>query len=157
MNGSGVRFEGADHFDDLLEAEEAVGNGGILESQGLRDYDNIKTSVKREGGVVRMNCRHCNKPREVTMEWTELMQVAGNQQNARPFLPQGWQFSENNGTAYVALQCPNCGNPEGFAVHTTPEEAHKLVQQGINAGFVNPSQAQQIAQQVQAVQARGAR
>lgn len=155
MNNPGVRFDGADHFDDVLEAEEGAGNGGILESAGLRDYDSIKTSVKPHGAVVRMNCRHCNRPRNVVLEWEEVMQVAGNNQGGGPVLPDGWRFSTNNNTAYVSIPCTGCGNPEGFSVHTTPEEAQKLVQQGINAGFINANQANHIAQQVRTLQSRG--
>lgn len=149
----GVRSEG-DYFDDVSEMEDAVGVGGILDSAGLRDYDRIKSAVRRDGLEVRMNCRHCNNTRDVTITWPELMHVAGNQQGAPPSLPPNWKYSPNNHTAYEPIACPKCGKPEAFAVHLTPEEARKHVHQGINAGYVNQQHAIHIQQQVLALQQR---
>lgn len=153
----GVRSEGADYFDDVLEAEESAGAGGILDSAGLRDYDRVRSAVRRDGLEVRMNCRHCNSTRDVTIVWQELMQVAGNSQGAPPVLPQNWRYSPNNQTAYEPIACPKCGKPEGFAVHLTPEEARKHVNQGVTAGYVNPHHAAQVHQQVAAMQAQRSR
>jgi hypothetical protein len=148
---NGVRQEGADYFDDLDE------QGGILESKGLRDFEGITTTVKSEGAVVRMNCRHCNRTRNVVLEWPELIQIASNTQGGPPILPTGWRYSKNNQTAYVSIPCGGCGNAEGFSVHTTPEEAVKNVQQGLTAGFIRPEQVQHIQQQVRTLQQRGGR
>jgi len=149
MNGVS-RQEGADYFDDLVEDQ-----GGILDSKGLRDYEGVSTSIKKEGMEVRMNCRHCNRTRNVVLEWPELIQIASNSQGRAPILPQGWRFSKNNNSAYISLPCAGCGNVEGFSLHTTPEEAGKDVQKGLTAGFVNPQQVQQIQQQVAAAQRGG--
>lgn len=151
---NGVRSEGADYFDDVLEAEENAGSGGILDSAGLRDYDNIKTSVEQAGLKVRMNCRNCNDTRNVYLEWMELMQIAGNSQGAPIVLPAGWRFSQNNHTTYQPLPCPRCGKPESFSVHITPDDARKHVQQGIDAGFIDPRKAEHVRQQVIALQQR---
>lgn len=158
---NGVRSDGADYFDDVLEAEENAGSGGILDSAGLRGYDKVKTSVKLKGPQVRMDCRNCGNTRDVNLEWPEIMQVAGNMQGADPILPQGWKYSPINHTAYTTLRCPACGK-DGFSVHVTPEEAQLHVKQGIAAGFVDGRQAQAIQQRVvamqqQAMQARGYR
>lgn len=144
---------GGEYLDDLLDVDETA-EGGILDSAGLRDYDRVKSSVKRDGLEVRMNCRHCNNTRDVTITWPELMHVGGNKQGAPPSLPLNWRYSPNNHTAYEPITCPKCGTQAGFAVHLTPEEARRHVTHGINAGYVSQQQASQVHQQVAALQAQ---
>lgn len=143
-----------DAFDDVLSGEAGVQEGGgILDSQGLRDYEGIETRLEgpspphHQGGVaVTLNCRHCNKKRKVILEWPEIIVVADNGPGKRPLLPQGWKFSQNNLDAYVMLPCPSCGQP-GFAIHMTPEEAQQHVRSGVNSGLLNPQAVQQLQQQ----------
>lgn len=137
------RIHGADYFDDVRSEL-----GGILESKGLDDYDNIDTSVKQPGVETRLNCWGCGRPRVVLLEWPELIAVASLQQGSAPVLPAGWRYSPNNQTAYVGFNCGHCGQAEGISVHTTPEEARQHVQRGLNAGFVTQQQIQGVQQKM---------
>lgn len=139
---AGARIHGADYFDDM------TGVGGILESKGLDDYEGLKEEVKPEGIEVKLNCWGCNRPREVVIEWPEVILVAENKQGAPPVLPPGWKYSANNHTAYIAFNCRGCGQHEGIAVHMTPQEAQEHVKRGLGAGFVNPQQIQAIRQKM---------
>ena len=139
-------------FDDVPEAHALGGLGGILESGGLRDYDGIKETVEQDGVIVRMNCRYCNHPGRVTLKWPEVIQVGANAQGAVPVLPQGWQVSRANRTAFVSLPC-KCGQL-GFNVHLSPEDARRHVQEGGAAGVVNPQEIQQIQHRVAVAQGR---
>lgn len=137
-----------DEFDDFLSGEAGVHEGGgILDSQGLRDYEGIETRVEAEGAAVTVNCRKCNKKRKIVIEWPELIILASNGPGQRPVLPKGWQFSENNLTGFVTLRCSSCGEP-GFSIHMTPEEAQGHVRSGLASGLLHPAQVQQVQQQM---------
>lgn len=139
-----------DDFADFLEGDGALREGGgILDSHGLRDYEGIETAVIPEGAGVILNCRSCNKKRRVVVEWPELVVLAENGPGARPLLPQGWVFSQNNLDAYVQLRCGGCGQP-GFAVHMTPQEAQQHVKSGLAAGLIQPQLVQGIQQKIRA-------
>ena len=137
-----------DHFEDFLDGDAAVREGGgILNSHGLDDYEGISTSVVPEGAGVLLNCRNCNKKRKVIVEWQELVVLAENGPGRRPIMPPGWKFSQNNLDAYVQLNCTKCGQP-GFAVHMTPQEAQGHVKSGLAAGLIHPQAVQVIQQRV---------
>lgn len=134
-----------DYFEDIL-AED----GGSLASQGLTDFDNVKQKVKADGLEVRVHCRFCGKPTDVTLEWDELAIIGMNGPGLSPILPNAsYKFSPNNGSIYVQLPCPrpNCGQP-GVAVHVTPDEADRHVKTAAQRGFVNPQRIAALAQQV---------
>lgn len=142
-----------DHFDDFLGGEAgAQEGGGILDSQGLRDYEGIETHVEAGGAAVTSNCRKCNKKRKVIIEWPELIILGTNAPGKRPILPRGWQFSQNNLDAFVALRCTACGE-DGFNIHMAPTEAQQHVRAGLNSGLIQPQVVQQYT--AQAEQARG--
>lgn len=139
-----------DQFEDFLQGDAAIREGGgILDSQGLRDYENIETSVAAEGAGVVLNCRSCNSKRRIYVEWPELVVLSQNGPGLRPILPPGWKFSENNKTAYVQLQCPKCGQP-GFAIHMTPQEAQGHVTAGLASGLIQPPVVNSIVARIQA-------
>lgn len=149
MQHPGARQDGVDYFDDVLNSDGTDGHGGgVLDSLGLKDYDNIDTVVAPQGADVRLSCWGCNRPVKVTLEWPELIAVGMNQPGRPPVLPPGWRYSPNNQTAFVSLGCQRCGNKEGISVHMTPEEAKQHVSRGVNAGFVSPQMISQVQQQM---------
>jgi len=145
-----------DAFDDFLNGDGAgAEGGGILESPGLRDYEGIETTIGVEGARVVLNCRRCNRKKQVVVEWPELIILAENGPGKSPLLPTGWNFSEKNRTAYVPMRCNSCGNDTGIAIHMAPDEARGHVNAALNAGLVNRQQVAQIQQQVNGARARG--
>ncbi len=136
--------------DDDLE-----GGGGILNSAGLRDYENVSTRLAPEGVNVKLNCRRCNKPRIVTLEWAEVAAIANNGPGLMPLFPAGWSFSPQNKTPYVSMKCPSCGNETGFAIHLPVPEAQQHIKTGIASGAVDPGLVQQVAHGMNAQRARG--
>src|SRR5690606_7130480 len=132
--------------DDDLEA-----GGGILSSAGLRDYDNVSTRVTPEGVTVKLNCRRCNKPHIITLEWQEVVAVSNNGPNKSILLPNGWLFSQQNNSPYVSLRCPSCGNDSGFAVHLPIDEAQEHVKAGISSGVVSQAAVYNVVQSMENV------
>lgn len=126
-------------------------DGGILNSSGLRDYEDIQTSVVPGGVSVILNCRFCNRKKQVIIEWQELVGLAANQANQVPVLPKGWKYSNKNQDAYIPLRCDSCGNENGIAVHMSPEEAGQHVAAGQRAGLVDPRYVQQVHSQIRAM------
>jgi len=128
----GKRETGVDYFDDVLGE-----TGGIHDGRGLEDFEGVKERIVNEGLQLQMKCRLCGKAHNVVLEWEELFVVGSNTPGTAPLLPPRWQYSENNQDAYTALQCSRCHGP-GLAPHMTPDEARKVVNQGLSRGFVNP-------------------
>lgn len=122
-------------------------SGGILASAGLDDFEGIQTKVEAEGVGVTLNCRLCNKKRKIILEWPELVELGENEPGRPPWLPRGWQYSPQNGTAYTQLQCPKCGGL-GFAVHMMPGEAQTHVQTALKSRIIPVPMVQQIQQLV---------
>ncbi len=147
---NGKRIEGGEYFDDVLErgGVGGMGHAGILQSAGLDDYDNVAESIQQDGLAVKINCRRCGSSRGITLEWPELYQVGSNVPGTAPLLPKGWQFSRNNGTAVFMHPCPSCSNPNGLAIHLTPEEARRHVTSAVDAGLVSKPAVQAWGQAV---------
>lgn len=135
-----------DDFEDVRSGEAGIAEGGILDSAGLRDYDDVQTAVVKGGVKATLNCRFCNRKRGIELEWPELIWLGENQPGQMPILPQHWQYSPQNATAYVTLPCPSCGRP-GFSVHMTPDEARTHVSAGLKSGLVPPQMVNAIQSQ----------
>lgn len=132
-----------DTFEDVRSGEAGINEGGILDSAGLRDYDDIQTAVVKDGVRATLNCRFCNKKRGIEIEWPELIFVGENKPGHVPLLPPNWQYSQQNATAYTTMECPACGRP-GFSVHVTPDEARTHVQAGLKSGLISPALVQHV-------------
>lgn len=128
----GKREAGVDYFDDVLSE-----TGGIHEGGGLSDFEDVKEKIVADGLQLQMKCRLCGKAHNVVLEWEELFVVGSNGPGASPLLPANWQYSNNNQDAYTAIQCSRCHGP-GLSPHVTPDEARKIVNQGVSRGFVPP-------------------
>lgn len=128
----GKREAGVDYFDDVLGEV-----GGIHEGTGLNDFEGVKERLVAEGLQLQMKCRLCGKSHNVVLEWEELFVVGSNNPGMAPVLPPNWRYSQNNQDAYTMLACSRCGG-EGLAPHVTPEDARKIVNQGVSRGLVPP-------------------
>lgn len=136
--------------EDDLEA-----GGGILSSAGLRDYDNVSTRVTPEGVTVKLNCRRCNRPHIITLEWPEVVAVSNNGPSKQILLPRGWTFSQQNNSPYLSMKCPSCGNDTGFAVHLPVVEAQEHVKAGVSSGVVPQEVVHNVVQSMEIVRRRG--
>ena len=152
----GKRIADAEYFDDIISTGGVggTGNAGILQSMGLDDYDSVREEVETEGLRVEINCRFCNSKRGIVLEWVELYQVGSNGPNLPLLVPQGWQFSINNGTAVFIHRCPSCGEGQGLAIHMTPDEARRHVEAAAQANLITPQVLQQWKAQVAAFRSR---
>lgn len=141
----------SDDFDDY----DQDANAGILDSPGLRDYNNIQSKVAPEGVQVFLNCRRCNRPKQVVLEWPEVVALAANNgQPGPPILPRSWQYSPRNHSAYVGLTCQNCHNENAVVVHLTPAEAARHTDAALRGGILSRDYVHNIAMQVAAAKPR---
>jgi len=138
----GSRDAGVDYFDDVLTKDA----GGVFEGLGLDDYEGVRETVNADGLKISMNCRKCNKPREVTLDWQELFLVGSNGPGFALLKPDGWEYSQNNGKLYPASVRCNCGEP--LCPQITPDEARERVNQAVQQGLVARGALQQWGQQV---------
>jgi len=139
----GARVENGDYFDDRLTSKD----GGILQSDGLTDYDGIDTKLTENGYEVTRNCSACGVKRKITLEFHEMFQVGSNRPGIPVLLPKDWEFSPNNGTAFVNLPCNHCGQ-KGLAVHVTPQEAQKVYTSAADSGLIPKAAIMQHQQQM---------
>jgi phage FluMu protein Com len=141
MTYRGRRENGVDYFDDILGQDDA----GALEGLGRADFDRLREKYDQTGLQVNVNCRFCNKGHLLTVEWPELYVIGLNRPGRPPALPQNWQYSQNNGSAFLQLRCSRCHNP-GIAVHVTPDEARRHIKKAVDSGLVSQGLLQQLAQ-----------
>ncbi len=130
------KIEGAEYFDDIIGEGGVDGKAGVLDSHGLRDYDSERQNLKKEGLCVELNCRFCNRRRQIVVEWPELFIIGANQPNLPPIAPRDWAYSQNNGSIYFQTPCPSCGNA-GLSLHITPDEARKSLNTGLQSGLIS--------------------
>jgi len=145
----GARVQGGDYFDDKL-TEDA---GGVFAGLGIDDYEGVKEQVSPDGLTIRMNCRACNKPREVTLDWKELTIVGSNGPGKSLVMPPGWDYSRNNAKLYPANIPCNCG--AALCPQITPDEAKQRVVDAVSQGLVQPAQVQAWVQQVDLYRQQG--
>lgn len=153
MMHKGSRIENADYFDDIL-GDNNPNAVGVFQGMGMTDFENIKQKIGPEGVILNMNCRHCNWPTVVTVEWEELYYIGLNGPGKPLVLPRGWVRSDQNMDCYVQLQCGRCHNA-GLNPHFSPDEARQLVNQAVQSGFIT-KQTAQAWQQKAAMYARAA-
>lgn len=133
---SGKRIESADYFDDVQDTK------GILDSQGLTDYNSLSQKAVADGMQVTTNCWRCNQRQIAVAGWDELF-VVGLNGPGRPLrLPRSegiceWFYSDSNKTICMAFRCPKCGGDKGIAIHFTPDEAARHVKDAVNAGLIS--------------------
>jgi len=144
----GKRNPQADYFDDFLTDDP----GGVFEGGALSGFESVKERIEPDGVHVKLDCRYCGGPAEVTFSWEDMFVVGSNGPRLPPVFPQGWGYSPNNQDAYFQARCTRCGNP-GFAVHYRPDEARKLVNAAVQRGYISPAQIDQW--KVQVAHARG--
>ena len=136
----GARQEGVDYGDDIMSDN----SGGIFEdSDGLVDYDSVKSRKTREGIEVEAHCRFCNKGCQLTIEWPELFVVA--QVPATDLLPRNWTKGEENPAPYPDAHC-SCGNGPNnglLPIFIAPDWAEKELASAIRSNLVTPEQMMQ--------------
>lgn len=147
----GQRERGVDYFDDILGNNDKA---GVFEGGGVEDYEGLKETVDSEGLRIRINCRRCNLPHDLTLEWKELFIVGSNGPGKALLKPRGWQYSENNGSLYPAdVLCGKCRAP--LCPQVTPDEARQRVNDAISRNLVSMGDATQWATEVQSWRGQG--
>lgn len=123
-----------EHFDDL--DINAFGNGG-LGGAGAEAHARTSARPVKEGVKVSCNCDSCGAPNLFIIAWPEAIILSTGR------LPKGWKVDQ--GYIRPELGCVRCNKVLGAGV--TPSESGRWVKAGINARFVNPQQAQALANQ----------
>ena len=123
-----------DQFSDIVQSQAGIfGRDAAAMENGLHAHDSVQTSVMQDGVHVSMSCRKCGNPRDVTIEWPELIAIKyqispheayrGAQVN---FHVVPWQYSPRQDGWYPLLQCQGCG--EYTSPIVTPHEAEAHLQ-----------------------------
>lgn len=103
----GPRIHGVDYFDDVM-GDNVVPQmfQGALGGGGMESHERTNFERDRQGIVVSCECRQCSSNCRIGVTWGELYKVAAAPQTG--VLPNGWQRSDANATAYPDLKCNRC-------------------------------------------------
>lgn len=119
------------------------GNYGIFDGSGAEQHYEVKQlPLRHEGVPFEVNCDHCGRTQEILLEWSQISQAAAAPQTQQPprdpvtNLP--WMYDAQTKRMYPQIGCVQCRNQVGPSV--SPDEAVKLLQQGVSSGLIRPRQ-----------------
>jgi len=132
----GARQEGADYFDDVVDAQE--GGGVFKGGTGLGGYEGkVREEITPEGVVYRgVRCEGCGLARDVWVTYQELFFLAQNGPNRPLILPENWGYSDQEADFELKAACPKCSSV--FELHVELEEARNRFNQGFQNGYIPP-------------------
>jgi len=138
MSGSvmGSRTYGQ-HFEDVTGELNGFGSLG---GTGIESHNKVSSKTKREGVEMPANCDNCGAPNVILADWQEVVYIS-----VGSLPPNGWKY--DSGHIRTDVPCRQCRRL--LPVGVTPMEAKRWVQAAINAQFLSPQQANQIAAQAQ--------
>lgn len=131
--------------------------GGIFDNSALGDHDTVVHHVRREGVALQFACRGCTTPKELTIEWPEVISLKygidpsiafRNQPNVIGN-PTKYTFHAEDGGWIPDLDCPGCGFR--YAIVVGPDEPERWLATARRSGVLSHQMEQQLSQYVAGV------
>jgi len=125
---------------------------GIFENSALGEHDTVVHRVRRDGVALEFACRGCAVPKEVVLEWPEVIALKYGIDPALAFRnntnvlsnPTHFQFKSEEGGWVPDLRCPSCDF--ALAVVVGPDEPERWLASARRSGAINPQSEQQLSQ-----------
>lgn len=127
-------MKNSEHFEDI--DVDSMGFGG-LGGAAVENHHKARAKPARDGVKIQLSCDNCGAPNVLTAEWPEVIFISAGA------IPPHWEYER--GYIRPKIGCAQCRRLVSPGM--TPDEAKRYVIAGINAKFVNPQQAEAIAQQ----------
>lgn len=125
-----------DQFGDIVHKETGIfGLDTAGMNNALHKHETPQTVVMPDGVHVTFDCPVCGKPREITVEWAEVVCLS---KNVSPHsMIQGmtpWAFTAQ-GWCPVGVNCSACALPTELRIYITQQEALGHVRTGESQGL----------------------
>lgn len=115
------------------------GGFGIFDGEGAEEQFDVKSLPPDQFGVhFRINCDRCGNTQINSIEWQQIADAAQVPQTGKfPFDPTTrltWQYDGASRRMWPQIGCTRCHHILGPTI--TPDEAARLLREGINSGLV---------------------
>jgi len=127
---------------------------GIFENSALGEHDTVVHRVRKDGVALEFACRGCAVPKEVVLEWPEVIALKYGIDPALAFRsqqniitrPTHFEFKADEGGWVPELRCPTCDF--ALAVVVGPDEPERWLASARRSNAVSPQLEQQLSNYV---------
>ena len=139
-----------DGFGDVVSGHQGIFEG--MGGQALKVHDSVHGEVTAEGLVLEFYCQGCGKPRQMVVEYSELIALKYGVNPAIAFQgqtkvlssPINWRFVAKENAWRPDMTCDGCDFH--LFVRIAPGEPAKHIEAARQRGFLNPAVEQQLSQ-----------
>lgn len=136
-----------DQFNDIIgDCSGIFSDGKGCVDDGLKRFDKLVWEVSPSGVVVEMACRSCGRPRQLSVEWPELVALRCNVSPYDAFArsPQlaqfasRWRVAASPGSVVwvpEGMRCSQCGND--IAPQFDPNECARILGEMKRRGWLS--------------------
>ncbi len=118
------------------------GGFGIFDGSGAEEHFAVKSLPhSHDGAAFEVTCSTCGRTQNVIIEWQQIAHAAhsphlppGQQLPRDPVTGLAWQYDPVQKRMWPQVGCIQCRALVGPSI--TPDEAARILNEGITAGFV---------------------
>jgi len=135
-----------DSFGDVVSGHQGIFDG--LGGQALKTHDSVHSEVTLAGLVLEFYCHGCGKPRQLVVEYPELVALKYGVNPAVAFrgrsdileTPINWRFVAKENSWRPDMTCDGCDFH--LFVRIAPSEPGKYIESARQRGFLRPEKEQ---------------
>ncbi|MDD5007591.1 MAG: hypothetical protein PHC68_04200 [Syntrophorhabdaceae bacterium] len=139
-----------DGFGDIVSGHQGIFDG--LGGQALKTHDSVHSEVTKDGLVLEFYCHGCGKPRQLVVEYPELIALRYGVNPAVAFrgqtrilaTPINWRFVSEENAWKPDMTCDGCAFH--LFVRIAPSEPQKYLEAARQKGLLAPQYEQQLSQ-----------
>jgi hypothetical protein len=139
-----------DSFGDVVTGHQGIFDG--FGGQALKTHDSVHSEITPDGLVLEFYCHGCGKPRQMVVEYPELVALKYGVNPAVAFQgqtkilaqPVNWRFIAKENSWRPDMTCDGCDFH--LFVRIAPGEPAKQIEAARQRGFLNPQVEQQLSQ-----------
>lgn len=137
--------------DDFNDIDLSQFGAGALSGAGADDHYASRSRYVPEGVRFEIVCDTCGQRQYVLVSWDECIFVS--QGHPPPGNPQSpaWGYSARHGALHPNIPCCSCQRKDTL-VMMTPDEAHRHIRAGIQAGHLQSGYVANAVGQIQGMQ-----
>jgi hypothetical protein len=127
---------------------------GIFDNSAIDEHDQVTHKIRRDGVALTFACRGCATPKELVVEWPEIIALKYGIDPALAYRnmpnivssPTRYEWSSEESGWMPDLQCKKC--EWRLAVVIAPDEPERWLSAGRRTGVVSQASEQKISQYV---------
>jgi len=149
-------------YDDFQNDQDVIDNAqGVLSGEGFKDFETIqeKMTPGQNGGpspgyTFSIHCIGCANKNAISVSWGEIVDLAAGTVPVDPDSRRPWIYTAvpgGGGKTTPPIACGHCAKQ--IFLYMTPDQCHRYVRAGIQAGAISEAQVAQRIQQIRQHQA----